>query len=261
LCFISPFLFPKKLWKEIIKHDFYVLNLKKHNIDKIKRKVLGLIRDIPFRTSSNQIWDIWSGDLNQTDPIIYHANKSCFKIKLSEYDDFVRNLDKKDYNEYIEGGSSTQENMEWRRNFKIIISSDYKQNQILSLLNSFCKKWMPVQNIKFNNFIVRFCVYENKMPENYYLSSDLVNENRNEKLTKEEFEDIICLFKYLKENNVLLNKRINSNRKIAEILLDYFSFNEFGFESTRDKLSNKSSLSLSKEIKTDLNYFLISTQS
>ncbi|GAA4273749.1 hypothetical protein U6A24_02570 [Aquimarina gracilis] len=289
---ISLLFIEKQLWEEIILHE---LSLSEDSEIEFKiNYYLECIRQLPLVILEKNTIDFsdfpdfdfledpfagFETDENGNTHMRFYVNESTgrgisisnneflissldFSVPLQEYENFIESMDTSKLNEYRKANSIERiDNIEQEYNVqkmnktKLILNSIYKQRDLLKLLSSYQKKWFP--NINMSHFVTTNVIYQKEMPDDHYLQNKLSNKKIDHTLSKEEVQDLIGLFKYLKNNDILINSRkINSDRKITRVILDYFSFEtQISYQTIRKQLSSNSQVELAKEIQASLNYF------
>ncbi|MCG2462395.1 hypothetical protein K8352_16660 [Flavobacteriaceae bacterium F89] len=137
---------------------------------------------------------------------------------------------------------------------RILISKTFRQSDLVKILEVFTINYLPKINAR--DFITSCTGYSKVFSENHYLPVATDTSNPSV-LIKEELKDFIAVLKYLRERNVFINSKSNSDRKLSRILEKYFSeLPVLGFESMRTSFSTKSGDELPKEIRVRINTFL-----
>ncbi len=189
------------------------------------------------------------------------VSKSDFSIPIQEYSNFLRSIDIQKIESYLDiDREKYLKNIELEllsrksESKMLVISDKYRQKDLLRIMRRFSNTVLT--NIDFKDFIINSTVYEKSMPDDYYLKIKKVENKKLHLLSKEEVSDMIGFFKYLKEKKVIIDSRKNSGRKMAKIILNYFKTDSsLEFETLRKKFYDDS-VSLSKQIQMDLNYYL-----
>ncbi|HAF77649.1 MAG TPA: hypothetical protein DCG42_10040 [Maribacter sp.] len=137
---------------------------------------------------------------------------------------------------------------------RILINKIYRQSDLVKIIEVFTTEYL--KKINARDFITACTGYSKKVSEKHCLTDASSTLNRP-KLSKEELKDFIALLKYLRQKNVFINSKSNSDRKLSRILEKYLLETPvLGFESIRTSFSQKSGDELPKEIRIKLNSFL-----